>query len=155
MDTESQTDQTQTQDITLSFPDAETVEAALPTREVPGFATVEYHPETPVENNSIEATRSAVDDLAESLSSVPTGGTIGVGLGSRGIHDIQTVAQITINELINRGYDPIVIPAMGSHGGATPAGRRPTPARMGLNAETRVCRIADRMDTTAIRGTTP
>lgn len=154
MDTESQTDQTQTQDITLSFPDAKTVEAALPTREVPGFATVEYHPETPVENNSIEATQSAVDDLAESLSSVPTGGTIGVGLGSRGIHDIQTVAQITINELINRGYDPIVIPAMGSHGGATPAGQRQTLAEIGLTEEILGCPIDAGMETTVIGETT-
>lgn len=154
MDTESDTDQAQSQDITLSFPDAETVEAALPTHEIPNFAIVEYHPETPVESDIIEATRYAVNDLSGPLSSVPAGGTIAVGLGSRGIHDIQTVARITIDEVINRGYDPVVIPAMGSHGGATPAGQRQTLKEIGLSEETLGCPIDAGMETTVLGETT-
>jgi hypothetical protein len=154
MDTESDTDQTQPQDITLSFPDAETVEAALPTREIPSFAAVESHPETPVESDIIKATQYAVNNLSGPLSSVPAGGTIAVGLGSRGIHDIQTVAQVTIDELISRGYNPVVIPAMGSHGGATPAGQRQTLEEIGLNEETLGCSIDAGMETTVLGETT-
>ncbi|MGC8628178.1 MAG: lactate racemase domain-containing protein, partial [Acidimicrobiales bacterium] len=44
-------------------------------------------------------------------------------LGSRGIDKIADIAAVVVRHIKNRGAVPVVIPAMGSHGGATPAGQ--------------------------------
>ncbi len=56
---------------------------------------------------------------------VPAGGTIAVGVGSRGITAIPTVAKATVDTLKEMGFKPFIVAAMGSHGGAT----RRRPAR--------------------------
>src|SRR5258707_11167610 len=55
---------------------------------------------------------------------VPKGGTIAVGVGSRGITAIPTVAKAAVDTLKEMGYRPFIVAAMGSHGGATAEGRR-------------------------------
>ena len=55
---------------------------------------------------------------------VARGGTIAVGIGSRGISGIAGVARTTVDTLREMGYKPFIVAAMGSHGGATPAGQR-------------------------------
>ena len=51
------------------------------------------------------------------------GNTVAVTAGSRGITDIQTITRMVIEELIKLGGKPFIIPAMGSHGGATAEGQ--------------------------------
>jgi hypothetical protein len=51
------------------------------------------------------------------------GRQVAVALGSRGIDRIALVARALIDWLRERGAEPFVIPAMGSHGGATPEGQ--------------------------------
>src|SRR5205085_2605996 len=50
---------------------------------------------------------------------VKSGGSIAVGVGSRGIGSIATVTKATISTLTEMGYRPFIVAAMGSHGGAT------------------------------------
>lgn len=52
--------------------------------------------------------------------------TVAVGLGSRGIHAIEDVAATTVEFLDGAGFNPVIVPAMGSHGGATAEGQRST-----------------------------
>ena len=68
---------------------------------------------------------------------------IAVGVGSRGIKCIYEVAKATIDFLKERGAHPFIVPAMGSHGGATPQGQQEvlrqygiTPESMGVPFET-------------------
>jgi len=49
--------------------------------------------------------------------------TIAVGVGSRGISNLKEIVKATIDLLKEAGARPFVIPAMGSHGGATPEGQ--------------------------------
>jgi hypothetical protein len=51
---------------------------------------------------------------------VTSGGTVAVAVGSRGIHHLNIIAKETIRFLIHLGLNPIIVPAMGSHGGGTP-----------------------------------
>src|SRR6185503_9502558 len=62
--------------------------------------------------------------LARCLAGVDgRGAPIAVGVGSRGIAGIAVLARATLDELRRAGFDPFVVPAMGSHGGGTAAGQ--------------------------------
>lgn len=52
------------------------------------------------------------------------GMTIAVGCGSRGIKNHGVLAKATVDAMLELGAKPFVVAAMGSHGGATPAGQR-------------------------------
>jgi hypothetical protein len=58
---------------------------------------------------------------------------VAVGCGSRGIKNYLTIAKATIDALKELGANPFVVAAMGSHGGATPAGQRELLASYGLD----------------------
>src|SRR5258705_428487 len=52
------------------------------------------------------------------------GQKIAVAVGSRGVTNLQSIVQTVVNLLRDAGASPFIIPAMGSHGGATPEGQR-------------------------------
>ena len=135
----------------MEFPDAGAVDAALPEVQFPTFARVSYDPETPVIDDVRTAARDAVGSL--SFSAVPAGGTVAVGLGSRGITDVRPIAEAVVAAVSAAGYDPVVVPAMGSHGGATAEGQRRTLAALGVTEEALGCPIDARMDAEVV-GTT-
>ncbi len=60
---------------------------------------------------------------------------IAVGVGSRGIANLQQIVKATIDVLKSAGAQPFVIPAMGSHGGATAEGQTKVLAEFGITAE--------------------
>ena len=68
-------------------------------------------------------------------SEVSPGMRIAVGVGSRGIANIKEIVEAAIGVLIRAGAQPFVIPAMGSHGGATPAGQLQVLAEYGITEE--------------------
>ena len=129
----------------MEFPDADTAEAALPALEFPSFHEVRYDPPAPTLDDVGDAAGRELDRLP--LDGLPAGSTVAVGLGSRGIHDIVPVAQAVVAELQERGYEPVAVPAMGSHGGATADGQRRTLASIGLTEEALGCPVDPRMDT--------
>ena len=53
----------------------------------------------------------------------PAKGRIAVGVGSRGIANLVKVVTAVVAKLKEAGYQPFIIPAMGSHGGATAEGQ--------------------------------
>jgi hypothetical protein len=52
------------------------------------------------------------------------GARLAVGVGSRGITRLPEMVAATLAELRRAGAHPFIVPAMGSHGGATPGGQR-------------------------------
>ncbi|MED6326569.1 MAG: DUF2088 domain-containing protein, partial [Verrucomicrobiota bacterium] len=50
------------------------------------------------------------------------GMSVAVGVGSRGIFNLSEIVSLVTAELKKTGTKPFIIPAMGSHGGATPEG---------------------------------
>jgi hypothetical protein len=66
---------------------------------------------------------------------ISPGMKIAVGVGSRGITNLQQIVRATIDILIRAGARPFIIPAMGSHGGATPEGQARVLAEYGITSE--------------------
>ena len=63
------------------------------------------------------------------------GMTIAVGVGSRGISNLKEIVKATVDPLKSAGARPFVVPAMGSHGGATPEGQTKVLAEFGVTPE--------------------
>jgi hypothetical protein len=134
----------------MVFPETETIEATLEPIEFPLFVTVEYDPPTPEIEDPKRAAREALADLP--LEGLAENGTVAVGVGSRGIHDLVPVTKAVVVELEDHGCDPVIVPAMGSHGGATSEGQCETLAALGITEEAMGCRIDARMDVAEIGG---
>lgn len=75
----------------------------------------------------------SVEDVTEEIKSeianlklqklIKPGDSIAITAGSRGIADINVITRTVIDELIKLQGKPFIIPAMGSHGGATVSGQ--------------------------------
>ena len=63
------------------------------------------------------------------------GRRIAVGLGSRGVANYALVARRIVDWLRRHGAQPFIVPAMGSHGGATAEGQREVLAGWGITSE--------------------
>ena len=85
---------------------------------------------------------------------VAPGGTIAVGIGSRGVHGIARVARTIVDTLLEMRYRPFIVAAMGSHGGATAEGQRALLAEYGVTAEAMGVPVKTDMDTLVL-GTNP
>ncbi len=74
-------------------------------------------------------------DVAREFSQVdacPPGARVAIGVGSRGIDRLAEVVQAVVAEVRRRGAEPFVVPAMGSHGGATCEGQQSVLAEYGV-----------------------
>jgi hypothetical protein len=60
---------------------------------------------------------------------------VAVGVGSRGITNLTEIVRSVINLLRENGAEPFIVPAMGSHGGATPSGQQNILAGFGITPE--------------------
>ena len=85
---------------------------------------------------------------------LPAGGSVAVGVGSRGISAIQAIARATVETLKAMGYRPFIVAAMGSHGGATSEGQRELLAGYGITPEAMGVEVRTDMET-VILGTNP
>ncbi|MDR4496709.1 MAG: lactate racemase domain-containing protein [Candidatus Scalindua sp.] len=81
---------------------------------------------------------------------IKSGNTVAVTAGSRGITEIKTITRIIIDELIKLGGKPFIIPAMGSHGGATAKGQINVLTGYGITEETMGVPIKSSMGVTRI-----
>lgn len=87
---------------------------------------------------------------SESFTRVSAGQTVAVAVGSRGIDRIDEVAKAVVANIRQRGADPFIVPAMGSHGGATDEGQANILASLGITADSVGCPIKSSMDTVPI-----
>jgi hypothetical protein len=70
--------------------------------------------------------------------------------GSRGISNLPLFLRLLADELKNNGAIPFIVPAMGSHGGATAEGQRELLERMGITEEYVGIPIQSSMETVQI-----
>jgi hypothetical protein len=78
------------------------------------------------------ATAAALEPLR---SRITPGMTVAITAGSRGIHDKCAVVRAAGEWLRSLGAEPFVVPAMGSHGGATAEGQVQLLAELGMTEE--------------------
>ncbi len=98
-----------------------------------------------------------VDDVREEVfaalgrihacRTVKRGERIAVTAGSRGIYKIDVILRAVIDSLKAEGATPFIVPAMGSHAGATAEGQKAFIASYGVTEETMGCPIVSSMET--------
>ncbi|GAA3597357.1 lactate racemase domain-containing protein [Kribbella ginsengisoli] len=103
--------------------------------------------DVPTEEDPYAAAQRALEPLG---AAVRPGDRVAVTAGSRGIHDLVTVVRAAVDWLRAKGAEPFVVPAMGSHGGATADGQREMLEGLGVTPESIGCPIEATMETVVL-----
>lgn len=81
--------------------------------------------------------KAALTEELHRLSNVLTpNAKIAIAVGSRGIANIDLVVKTAVNFVKDHGAEPFIVPAMGSHGGASAAGQIEVLAGYGITEDT-------------------
>ena len=84
---------------------------------------------------------------------VRPGARVAVAVGSRGIRGIDRIVRAAVDGLKAAGAAPFIVPAMGSHGGATAEGQRDLIGRYGVTEQAMGVPVMSSMATTVIAET--
>jgi hypothetical protein len=92
------------------------------------------------------------DELYHSgvLSRIKPGMSIAVAVGSRGVAEIPTLTRVTVDAIKAQGGQPFIVPAMGSHGGATAEGQVDVLTNLGVTELSAGCPIRSSMEVVEI-----
>ncbi len=110
----------------------------------PRWALVRQRMEGTSIDDAAAAVRAALEPV---MDRVEPGMRVCITGGSRGIDRIAEVTKAVVQRIAERGASPFIVPAMGSHGGATAAGQLAVLAGYGITPETMGCEILASMDT--------
>ena len=101
-----------------------------------------------------------IDDVAEAVTNemgredikakVKPGAKIAVGVGSRGVANIDVAVKALIASLKELGADPFIFPAMGSHAGGTSEGQEALLAGYGVTEDKMGAPVRATMDTVVV-----
>lgn len=113
-----------------------------------------YSLDVPAPDGVGDAERGAYDAaLTTFRDAVTPGMTVAVGAGSRGLTGRVELLRGTIAALRELGAEPFVVPAMGSHGGATAGGQVHMLAELGMTEESLGVEIRATMETVVVAHT--
>ena len=90
--------------------------------------------------------------LADCGVGLEAGGEVAITIGSRGITDLTTVVARIVAWVRAQGAIPFLVPAMGSHGGATADGQRDVLAAYGFADGWEGCEVRSSMDVVPVAG---
>ena len=117
--------------------------------DLPKMATVEQaFVNQPV--SDIEAAVFAQINRPEIAATIEPGASIAIGVGSRGIANLEAVTRATVSAIRSLGGEPFIFPAMGSHGGATVEGQTGVLAGYGITEKRVGAPIRATMDTVLV-----
>lgn len=85
-------------------------------------------------------------------SLVKPGMSIAITAGSRGIRNVDIITRAVVDFVKSRGAEPFIVPAMGSHGGATAQGQLEILAGYNITPETMGCPIKSSMEVVELGG---
>ena len=85
----------------------------------------------------LEVDKAVHDAIKEAgvLSRITEGDRVAIAVGSRGVADIPILTREVVNAVKSVGGLPFIVPAMGSHGGATAEGQRDVLEKLGVIEE--------------------
>jgi Domain of unknown function (DUF362) len=118
----------------------------VPSERFPNFFRVRQTFATP----RVEDISSRVQDelrRCELDRRIAPGQSIAISAGSRGIHNIDLIMRAVVDFCKSCGGAPFIVPAMGSHAGATAEGQQSLLARYGITEVKMGCPIRSSMDT--------
>ena len=117
--------------ITLDVPD-DILHELLDHVSIPEMATVRNHAPTPAPVRDVDEAVAWELGRPEIRERIRPGERIAIGVGSRGIARLGEIVAALVAGLRAMGAEPFVVPAMGSHGGATAQGQREVLAALGV-----------------------
>lgn len=111
-----------------------TIDNLLDSIKTPRMVKVKQYFERPSIKN---VERELLDKLYSKgvLSNIKHGQNIAIAVGSRGITNQPLMVKILVSEIKKAGGIPFIVPAMGSHGGATAEGQKNMLIGMGISEE--------------------
>ncbi len=112
---------------------------------IPKMVKVRQHFYAPEISNVPEAVRQSIKE-ADVLERISPGDQVAIAVGSRGIADIPTIVREVVSAVKQAGGNPFIVPAMGSHGGATAEGQKEVLAHLGVTEEFVRAPIRSNMD---------
>ena len=83
----------------------------------------------------------------EIADTIQPGMSIAITAGSRGVANVDTITRAIVDFCKEHGAEPFIVPAMGSHGGATAEGQAQLLEGYGITAETMGCPVRSSMET--------
>jgi len=84
------------------------------------------------------------------VNRVSRGQSVAVTVGSRGISNIAEITKSVVDAILAMRAIPFIVPAMGSHGGATAEGQRQVVHELGITPESMGCEIRSSMNTVEV-----
>jgi hypothetical protein len=90
---------------------------------------------------------ATTESLAACGVRLPAGAEVAIAVGSRGLRDLGSVVGAVVAWVRAQGASPFLVPAMGSHGGATPEGQQAVLEAYGLGDD---CPIRSSMAVVAL-----
>jgi hypothetical protein len=84
---------------------------------------------------------------------LPAGARVAIGVGSRGIANIDVIVRSVVRYWRDHGMAPFIFPAMGSHGAATAEGQAAVLAHFGIDEPSMGCPIVSRLDVVSLGAT--
>lgn len=98
---------------------------------LPRMVKVRQHFHAPEIDDVASAVRRAITE-AGVMRRIAPGDRVAIAVGSRGVADIPTIVREVVRAIASVGGQPFLVPAMGSHGGATAAGQREVLESLGV-----------------------
>ncbi len=115
---------------------------------LPGmFHASQKFPDAHIEREDIEKTIFDEIERSGMAARIRPGMRIAVTAGSRGIRNVDEITRSVVACVRAHGASPFIVPAMGSHGGATAEGQRELLAGYGITEEKMGCPILSSMET--------
>lgn len=112
----------------------------------PMFRARQLFPREHIEPADIPAAVKEQLDREPFRSKVHPGMEIAITAGSRGIANVDIITRAVVDFVKSRGATPFIVPAMGSHGGATAEGQLEILAGYGITPDTMGCEIRSSME---------
>lgn len=102
---------------------------------LPRFAWVKLSFPSPKVEDVPNTVRNELEQ-AFVAANIRPGMQVAIAVGSRGVADLVTIVRTVVEELKRRGTKPFIVPAMGSHGGATAKGQSEVLHALGVTPDT-------------------
>ena len=131
--------------------DLSTVSQLIKDTRLPGMFSVKQHFDAShIDPEQIPDTVSSLLSVERFAGKIQPGMEIAVTCGSRGICNIALIIKSICDFVKSRNAVPFVVPAMGSHGGASAEGQKALLAHYGVTEEYLGCDIRSSMETVLI-----
>jgi len=128
-------------------PEREAISRLLRDTPVPRMARVrQKFAADPIDPDSIPERLRQQLQAAEISGLIRPGMRVAVTSGSRGVANIAAITRTVVDFIKSRGADPFIVPAMGSHGGATAAGQTAVLAHYGITEAAMGCPVRATME---------